>query len=193
MKALGGFGRHNRVTSVLKVMTVVALTVTASCKDRPEPPLRFPPVVVTSALRVSPVLVRGGQLRVLNGRYKTVRYGDPLSVLVTEYCLRGTTRRGRYVRAGIVAADPQVFPLARYVELYIGGKYAGRFLVDDTGGRIKGRHIDVWTPDCNEASRFGLQHGTAVAIAGAELQIRQTGAPATGPLAPRRKPTKHKP
>jgi len=167
-------------------MAAAALVVTASCDDAPEPPLRFPPVVVTSTLRVAPVLVRGAELRVLRGRYRTVRYGDPLTVVVTEYCLRGTTRRGRYVRAGIVAADPQVFPLARYVELYIGDKYAGRFLVADTGGRIKGRHVDVWTPDCHEASRFGLQHGTAVPVARAELQIRQTGEPVTGPLAARK-------
>lgn len=174
-------------------MAIAALSLGASCNDAPEPPLRFPPVIVESALRVAPVLVRGGELRVLHGRYRTVRYGDPLSVLVTEYCLRGTTRRGRYVRAGIVAADPQVFPLARYVELYIGTKYAGRFLVDDTGGRIKGRHIDVWTPDCHEASRFGLQHGTAVPISRGELQIRQAGTPTTGPLAARTRGTRTKP
>src|SRR6185503_3260280 len=101
MKAHAGFDRHNPVTSSLKVMIVAALAFVGSCRDEPEPPLRFPRVVVTSALRVSPVLVRGGELRVLHGRYRTVRYGDPLSVLVTEYCLRGTTRRGRYVRADI--------------------------------------------------------------------------------------------
>lgn len=106
-----------------------------------------------------------------------MRYGDPLSVLVTEYCLRGTTRRGRYVRQGIVASDPHVFPLARYIELYVGRKYVGRFLVDDTGGRIKGRHIDVWTSDCREARRFGLQHGTAVLVHSPQLEIRQTGSP----------------
>jgi hypothetical protein len=47
--------------------------------------------------------------------------------------------------------------------------------VDDTGGRIKGRHIDVWTPDCHEARRFGVQHGTAVAVRARNSQIRQAG------------------
>jgi 3D (Asp-Asp-Asp) domain-containing protein len=80
------------------------------------------------------------------------------------YCLQGTTRRGRYVRAGIVAADPRFFPLARYIELYIGVRYLGRFLVDDTGKRIRGSRIDVWTASCREARRFGLQTGTAVLV-----------------------------
>ena len=40
---------------------------------------------------------------------------------------------------GIVAADPQLFPLGRYVELYVGREYYGRFLVDDTGGAIQRR------------------------------------------------------
>ena len=87
-----------------------------------------------------------------------------MPVGVTMYCLQGTTRRGRYVRAGIVAADPRFFPLSRYVELYVGRTYLGRFLVDDTGLRIVGPRIDVWTPDCREARRFGLQRGTAVLV-----------------------------
>jgi len=80
------------------------------------------------------------------------------------YCLQGTTRRGRYVRAGIVAADPRFFPLARYVELYVGRSYLGRFLVDDTGKRIRGPRIDVWTANCRDARRFGSQRGTAVLV-----------------------------
>jgi 3D (Asp-Asp-Asp) domain-containing protein len=151
--------------------------VTQACAQHKDEPLRFPPVVVTSPLRLAPVVVSGGELRIAHGRYQRVRYGDPLPVLITQYCLRGTTRRGRYVRQGIVAADPHVFPLARYIELYVGTRYLGRFLVDDTGGRIKGRHIDLWTPDCRAARRFGLQHGTAVAVHAPQLQIRQTGAP----------------
>lgn len=176
----------NRFRRYLRVIYLVCLTVTGSCSAPPDTPLRFPPVIVTSLLRLSPVVVGGGELRIVHGRYQTVRYGDPLSVLVTEYCLRGTTRRGRYVRQGIVAADPHVFPLARYIELYVGTRYVGRFLVDDTGGRIKGRHIDVWTPSCREATRFGLQHGTAVSVRAPQFQIRQTGQPRGAASAARR-------
>jgi len=109
-----------------------------------------------------------------------VRFGDPLPVLVTEYCLKGTTRRGRYVRPGIVAADPRFFPLSRYIELYVGTKYIGRLLVDDTGKRIKGARIDVWTSDCHEARRFGIAKGTAVLVPRPAMDVRQAGSAGPG-------------
>jgi 3D (Asp-Asp-Asp) domain-containing protein len=69
------------------------------------------------------------------------------------------------VRTGIIAADPRVFPLARHVELYAGGRYLGRYLVDDTGHAIKGTRIDIWTPDCDDARRFGMRDGVASLVA----------------------------
>jgi len=104
-----------------------------------------------------------------------VKAGEPVPVLVTAYCLSGTTRRGRYVRPGIVAADRKLFPLSRYIELYAGEKYLGRFLIDDTGSRIRGAHIDVWVPTCREAIIFGRQHGTAMLLPRPELQVTQAG------------------
>jgi len=92
------------------------------------------------------------------------RMGEPVPVQLTAYCLQGTTRRDRLVREGIVAADPKLFPLGRYVELYIGRKYHGRFLVDDTGSRIRDGILDIWTPSCRDATRFGRQRGTAVLV-----------------------------
>lgn len=105
-----------------------------------------------------------------------LRAGEPVPVLVTAYCLSGTTRRGRYVRPGIVAADRKLFPLSRYIELYAGEKYLGRFLIDDTGGKIRGAHIDVWVPTCREATIFGRQHGTAMLLPRPEIQVVQAGA-----------------
>lgn len=90
--------------------------------------------------------------------------GEEISVSLTQYCLKGITRRGRYVRPGIVAADPRIFPLARYVEVFMGKKYLGRFLVDDTGGNVIGATLDIWTPSCRQATRFGRQHGRAVLV-----------------------------
>ena len=46
--------------------------------------------------------------------------GEEIPISITQYCLKGTTRRGRFVRPGIVAADPRIFPLARYVEVFMG-------------------------------------------------------------------------
>ena len=92
------------------------------------------------------------------------RPGEPVAVTLTAYCLQGTTRRDQLVREGIVAADPRVFPLGGYVEVYVGRKYHGRFLIDDTGSRIRDGFLDIWTPCCREARRFGRQHGTAVLV-----------------------------
>jgi 3D (Asp-Asp-Asp) domain-containing protein len=107
--------------------------------------------------------------------HRPLRAGEPVPVLVTAYCLSGTTRRGRYVRPGIVAADRKLFPLSRYIELYAGEKYLGRFLIDDTGGKIRGAHIDIWVPTCREALVFGRQHGTAMLLPRPEMQVVQAG------------------
>jgi 3D (Asp-Asp-Asp) domain-containing protein len=91
--------------------------------------------------------------------------GEEIPITLTLYCLKGTTRRGRWVRPGIVAADPRIFPLARYVEVFMGRKYLGRYLVDDTGVNVIGATLDIWTPSCEQAARFGRQFGRAVLVA----------------------------
>ena len=112
--------------------------------------------------KVAGAVVRGAERGWWKDAAYHVRSDDPLPVRISMYCLKGTTRRGRYVREGIVAADPRHCPLGREIELYVGRKYRGRFLVDDTGKRIRGERIDVWTSSCREASGFGLQRGTAL-------------------------------
>jgi 3D (Asp-Asp-Asp) domain-containing protein len=153
--------------------TVVALMLVAGC-SRDRGPLVHAPVVVMSPYRVPGALVQGASRSWWKVATRPVRYGDPVPVGLTWYCLQGTTRRGRYVRPGIVAADPRFFPLSRYIELYAGRKYLGRFLVDDTGGLIRGARIDVWTASCREARRFGVQRGTAVLVHG-QPEVRQAG------------------
>jgi len=76
------------------------------------------------------------------------------SFTATAYCLKGRTALGHGVRRGIIAADPRVLRLGSRVNL-AGGAYSGQYLVSDTGGRIKGRRIDIWVPSCAEARRFG--------------------------------------
>ena len=98
-------------------------------------------------------------------RFARATPGEEIPISITQYCLKGTTRRGRFVRPGIVAADPRIFPLARYVEVFMGKKYLGRYLVDDTGGNVIGATLDIWTPSCRQATRFGRQRGRAVLVA----------------------------
>ena len=104
-------------------------------------------------------------------RFARARPGEEIPISITQYCLKGTTRRGRFVRPGIVAADPRIFPLARYVEVFMGKKYLGRYLVDDTGGNVIGATLDIWTPSCRQATRFGRQGGRAVLVAKEEEHI----------------------
>ncbi len=146
-------------------MGVALVAALAACERRPPDPIRMLPVVVESPLRLAAVVVQGASNKWFLADYAPPRYGDPVPVEITAYCLTRTqTRRGRYVRAGIVATDPRLFPLARYIELYVGRRYLGRFLVDDTGLKIKGNKIDVWMPTCREARIFGRRKGTAVLV-----------------------------
>ena len=85
---------------------------------------------------------------VLTGESKVASYK------ATAYCLRGKTASGRYVRRGIVAADPRLLRLGTRIHL-TGGRYTGNYIVADTGGKIKGRILDIWVPSCAEARRWG--------------------------------------
>ena len=78
----------------------------------------------------------------------------PANYLATAYSLRGRTASGRYVSKGIIAADPRVLPLGSRVRIE-AGSYSGEYLVADTGGLVRGKRIDIWTPSTREALRFG--------------------------------------
>ena len=78
----------------------------------------------------------------------------PTSYVATAYTLRGRTASGRMVSKGLIAADPRVLPLGSRVHLE-AGVFSGEYLVADTGGAVRGRRIDIWTPSLKEAMRFG--------------------------------------
>jgi 3D (Asp-Asp-Asp) domain-containing protein len=78
----------------------------------------------------------------------------PTTYVATAYSLRGRTASGQMVSKGLIAADPRVLPLGSRVRLEAGA-YSGEYLVADTGGMIRGRRIDIWTPSSREAMRFG--------------------------------------
>lgn len=74
----------------------------------------------------------------------------------TAYCLKGRTASGQYTRRGVIAADPRVLPIGTVVQIK-AGRYTGTYTVLDTGGRIKGRKVDVYVPTYTEAKQFGRQ------------------------------------
>jgi 3D (Asp-Asp-Asp) domain-containing protein len=123
---------------------------------------------IASAFRATAreaMAMRDGLMPRIPGKFAPAEVGEVVPISITQYCVKGETRRGRYVRPGIVAADPRIFPLARYVEVFLGDKYLGRYLVDDTGGNVLGATLDMWTPSCAEAERFGRHSGKAILVA----------------------------
>jgi 3D (Asp-Asp-Asp) domain-containing protein len=80
--------------------------------------------------------------------------GPPANFQATAYSLRGRTFSGVYVRRGVIAADPRVIPIGSVVQLITPG-YSGIYTVQDTGGKIKGKIIDVWVGSYREARIFG--------------------------------------
>lgn len=66
-----------------------------------------------------------------------------------------TTKSGEPVTPGVtVAADPDVLPLG--TRIYIDG--VGERVVQDTGGAIKGRKIDLAVESHVEAVEWGVHH-----------------------------------
>src|SRR5450432_3536132 len=67
----------------------------------------------------------------------------------TAYSLSGRTASGIRVTKGLIAADPRVLPLGTRVRLD-AGSYSGEYVVADTGGAVRGKKIDIWTPNSRE-------------------------------------------
>ena len=156
----------SRTFGIVRACCCVAVLATPACSKPNDQPILFPPAVGVADYRMPPTVVRGPLRTWWKTATTPVRYGEPMPVRITMYCLQGRTRRGRLVRAGIAAADPHLFPLSQYIDLYVGRKFVGNFLIDDTGGAVMGDRIDVWTSDCAEARRFGLRRGLAVRTRG---------------------------
>jgi 3D (Asp-Asp-Asp) domain-containing protein len=114
------------------------------------------PVVTSSAVRTTGKAVPEipiGKI-VASPKAGEIPVSLPVHYVATAYSLRGRTASGKFVSQGIVAADPRVLPLGSRVHLQAGA-WSGEYLVADTGGAIKGRRIDIWTPSTREAMRFG--------------------------------------
>jgi 3D (Asp-Asp-Asp) domain-containing protein len=162
----------SRAILAVLVAAVFVKTGIARLPNIQPAPFRHAPVVIYADEMLAPVVVRAQRiipkLPKLRSIFVRAPIGKKLPVSLTQYCLQGTTRRDHWVREGIVAADPRIFPLAHHVEIYLGKHYLGRFLVDDTGGKVKGRTIDIWTPSCSDARRFGRQRGTAMLVVNPE-------------------------
>ena len=75
--------------------------------------------------------------------------------VATMYSQHGQTKDGNTAHTGCVAADTRVLPLGTKIRVTNAGPYSGIYTVRDTGGRIRGRRIDIFTPSRWKARRFG--------------------------------------
>lgn len=73
---------------------------------------------------------------------------------VTGYCISGVTRSGEWTRPGVVATDPSVIPI--YSTVWIEGM--GEYQALDTGGGVRGNHVDVWFESCAAAIEWGSRY-----------------------------------
>lgn len=82
--------------------------------------------------------------------------GTRVRFVATAYCRGLVTASGVPPRTGIAAADPEVLPAGSVVQLQRGGlQYDGIYTIMDTGPVVRGRRIDIYTRNCDEAVRFG--------------------------------------
>lgn len=82
--------------------------------------------------------------------------GSQLSFGATAYCKGTTTASGVNVRSGMAAADPDLLPVGSVIQVEkLADKYNGIYTVMDTGPKVKGRHIDIYMWNCDEALVLG--------------------------------------
>ena len=55
-------------------------------------------------------------------------------------------------------------PLNSRIRIYGAGRYSGDYVVEDTGGKVDGHHIDVYMPSQAEAKKFGRQRVKVVVL-----------------------------
>ena len=72
----------------------------------------------------------------------------------------GVTARGTVAHIGTVAADPKVYPFGTRLLI----PCYGTGVVEDVGGAIKGKHIDVWFPSHQTALNWGRRNLKVVAL-----------------------------
>jgi len=87
--------------------------------------------------------------------------GRTLTARVTAYAHGTRTASGTPVRWGVVSVDPKVIPLGSHI--MIEG-FDNVFVAEDTGGGVRGNHVDIYFPDVASALRFGVQTRTITVL-----------------------------
>lgn len=134
---------------------------------------------IMTALAVAGICHAGGLHRDhLSGATAYYRPGDmlpypagPVEFEATAYCESGITKSGVPAAPGLAAADEYVLPLGTLVHVE-GKNHRGIYRIMDTGRLVKGRIIDIYMTELEDALQFGrqkvrvsvLQYGRARAV-----------------------------
>lgn len=105
----------------------------------------------------------------------------PMEFQATAYCEAGITKSGVAVRPGLAAADTSVLPLGTLVHVE-GRRHRGIYRVMDTGKLVKGRIIDIFISDFQQAKNFGRQKVlvTVIRLGPPEGRVRRSRPPVAG-------------
>jgi 3D (Asp-Asp-Asp) domain-containing protein len=142
---------HQNPKPVLQVQGQVLEVQTANAQPvSPESKVSGPTNAESATAASSPVVEKATVPLVGDGDFEVA----PATYTATAYSLHGRTASGKPVSRGLIAADPSVLPLGTRVRVE-AGSFSGEYLVADTGGSVKGRRIDIWTPTAREAMQFG--------------------------------------
>jgi 3D (Asp-Asp-Asp) domain-containing protein len=92
-----------------------------------------------------------------------LKAGSRVDFIATAYCKGLTTASGVGVQSGIAAADPLVLPEGSVVQIDgLQERYRGIYTVMDTGGKVLGKHVDLYMWNCKEAIDLQKQKRTSV-------------------------------
>jgi len=176
--------------SVLLLFSVISYSKTLFQKQDPKPSQQPGQAVAESTDTVTRNDSTGSSGAVERPRevsvaVKVAEKAESEMYTATAYSLRGRTASGAVATQGIIAADPRVLPLGSRVRIE-AGSYSGEYLVADTGGAVRGKRIDIWTPNTRDAMRFGKRAVklTVLQLGGkrgkpAATRLRTVSAPST--------------
>jgi len=186
MKSLYGGGAVTAAALIVSTLFVYARPSIAETSSYQQPANRQQPKIEETAPEVALNAEPASTERIVVGKVAEVVEKPTATIpastavaraiqtyVATAYSLRGRTASGALVAKGLIAADPSILPLGSRVRLD-AGSYSGEYLVADTGGAVRGRHIDIWTSSSREAMRFGRRSVKLTVLSlGAPRRFRQ--------------------
>lgn len=107
---------------------------------------------------------RGGESRINHSVDCTVTAYSPYDDRngLNSYKSGTLTSTGTVPKPGTIAVDPNVIPYNSYIIIVYEDGSMETGIAEDTGGAIKGNHIDVFRYKFNDAMKFGSRKATVL-------------------------------